>query len=436
MASRSPLRFQKKTFSTSSLYFKNTQVPVVADFDKSNAPDKGISVWRSLFIGNELNERIESTRTSGYVTWLFMVAFLEGFNWKNAARWSPDFDNSSSPYNPFLMYAVASMTWILVVIIQLTWRKAMAVWFGLDITNFVDICSLSNVSIFMMDEPYHGYYIHGKTPAGKGDSCDTEMKFSLDEESRGLLPKRGLTPENPARGDIQCFEVYLPNQFKEHIFTFYKAIAEEQASLAGDRAGGGGMGGMFGGNKNSGNNSQLGNSGNNSGNFARQSTFGASQGGMGGGGGYGGGAGFAAGPQANIKRIAMLRFQMQEFILQMVDEVVKDQNLCIKKARGRNTFPNVDMPNFHTTFYEDPTGVQWTDMMSYGSEFYGFPTGFEWQVISLEFLVFSVLWRFTFNIYISVAVAFLAGKGIIRVRAMQGEKRLTQTALIDSRFLI
>ena len=58
-------------------------VPAAQDFGKDNAPDKGISVWRSLFIGNELNERIESTRTSGYVTWLFMVAFLEGFGWKN-----------------------------------------------------------------------------------------------------------------------------------------------------------------------------------------------------------------------------------------------------------------------------------------------------------------------------------------------------------------
>jgi hypothetical protein len=42
-----------------------------------DSPDKGISVWRSLFVGNELNERINQTRTSGYVTWLLMVALVD-----------------------------------------------------------------------------------------------------------------------------------------------------------------------------------------------------------------------------------------------------------------------------------------------------------------------------------------------------------------------
>lgn len=39
------------------------------------------------FIGNELNERIAESRTSGYVTWILMAACLEGFGWKNIARY-------------------------------------------------------------------------------------------------------------------------------------------------------------------------------------------------------------------------------------------------------------------------------------------------------------------------------------------------------------
>ena len=57
-------------------------------------------------IANEMNERLACTRTSGYITWLLMALFLEGFHWKDAARWSPNPEHVDAPYNPFLMYAV------------------------------------------------------------------------------------------------------------------------------------------------------------------------------------------------------------------------------------------------------------------------------------------------------------------------------------------
>lgn len=33
----------------------------------------------------------------------------------------------------------------------------------------VDLATLANVSLVVMDEPCHGYYIHGQAPWGKAD---------------------------------------------------------------------------------------------------------------------------------------------------------------------------------------------------------------------------------------------------------------------------
>ncbi|CAD7963529.1 unnamed protein product [Amoebophrya sp. A120] len=196
-----------------------------ADFDREHAPDKGISIWRSLFVGNELSERIAATRTSGYATWILMILFLQGFNWVDSCRWS---GSEQSPFNPFLMYGVTGGTWLLSVAIQLVGRHLIAMREGLDLINFVDICSLANVSVFIMDEPHHGYYIHGRCPGGKGDCCATEMSYTLDEEARGLLPKRGLTPDHPSRGELQTFEVFTPGGFKEQLFGLYRQILAER----------------------------------------------------------------------------------------------------------------------------------------------------------------------------------------------------------------
>lgn len=32
--------------------------------------------------------------------------------------------------------------------------------------DFVDLCSIANVSIFILDDNLHGYYIHGENPFG------------------------------------------------------------------------------------------------------------------------------------------------------------------------------------------------------------------------------------------------------------------------------
>jgi len=59
------------------------------------------------------------------------------------------------------------------------------IWIPTSVQDFVDLCSISNVSIFILDETLHGYYIHGKTPGGTAEVNAEELELALEAESKG-----------------------------------------------------------------------------------------------------------------------------------------------------------------------------------------------------------------------------------------------------------
>ena len=58
-------------------------------------------------------------------------------------------------------------------------------------TNFIDLLSVSNMSVFILDSSLHGYYIHGQSPSGKADINVDELLKSLEEEGQGNVRNRG-----------------------------------------------------------------------------------------------------------------------------------------------------------------------------------------------------------------------------------------------------
>ncbi len=47
----------------------------------------------------------------------------------------------------------------------------------------MDFCSIANVSIFVMDERLHGFYMHGQNPSGKAEGNAKHLAdcFNLEE---------------------------------------------------------------------------------------------------------------------------------------------------------------------------------------------------------------------------------------------------------------
>jgi meckelin len=50
------------------------------------------------------------------------------------------------------------------------------------IQQFVDLCSLSNVSVFVLENSQFGYYIHGRSVHGHADTGLREMHENLVRE--------------------------------------------------------------------------------------------------------------------------------------------------------------------------------------------------------------------------------------------------------------
>jgi meckelin len=58
-------------------------------------------------------------------------------------------------------------------------------FFSLKFQDFMDLCSVSNISLLIMDQHFHGYYLHGQAPWVSSDLLMSELKANLDKEESG-----------------------------------------------------------------------------------------------------------------------------------------------------------------------------------------------------------------------------------------------------------
>ncbi|MEE4247263.1 MAG: hypothetical protein V2I33_17760 [Kangiellaceae bacterium] len=88
-------------------------------------------------------------------------------------------DGTDSPVNPILRFFVAGFLILGLGYFQIVSRRILSTWFPTRFSVFVDLCSISNISVFIFDELLHGYYIHGESPTGNSDGTMEELRMSL-----------------------------------------------------------------------------------------------------------------------------------------------------------------------------------------------------------------------------------------------------------------
>jgi len=368
-------------------------------------PDQGVSAWRSIFICNELNERLVSTRTYSFVTWLVMVGLLEGAGLKNGARWYPRFSGNeammTAQYNPFLQLGLSGFLWILTLFAQLLVRRAASIFIGDDLIDFIDLCSVSNVSVVLMDEPFHGYYIHGRAPSNNSDVCHTDLARALAREGKGIGFSRGLTADN-----CQTFEMFLPPElgvqgptsgvnFRRELLRIFSDVRTTDAEVAQRRP--------------------------------------------------------ARPTEADIAEMSRHRCSVQALIDSFVTAVVRNVDEVVRYRSSMDSFlgmpPRGGVAALRSpVFFRDqdgpsfPNGVGWSSCLAHGSEVrfmgVGMPTGFEWNMVLLEFMLFSVVWRFYGSIYLAAALGFVLNRLVLAVYGEVGKAQLAHTSIINPMFLI
>lgn len=146
---------------------------------------------------------------------------MEAEGWEGWSAQDPDFTDhmSDSWLNHYLKFSLTVIVLLVIGFIQYLMKRLFSFIIPLPMHNFIDLCSITNISVFIFDQRIHGYYIHGESTGGQADVSSMELKGYLDKESRGESRSRGLIPEYP---NLQTFEIYLPVKIRQIYEVVYK----------------------------------------------------------------------------------------------------------------------------------------------------------------------------------------------------------------------
>ena len=96
---------------------------------------------------------------------------------------------------------------------------------GTSTQNFVDLCSVLNISVLMFDETFGGYYIHGSSPYGSTEISTEKLRLALRSEEIGKGQMRGLTLDDP---DLQTYKIFVSKRLIMQYKTNYMSTVNAE----------------------------------------------------------------------------------------------------------------------------------------------------------------------------------------------------------------
>ncbi|XP_061633389.1 meckelin isoform X2 [Phyllopteryx taeniolatus] len=178
-----------------------------------------VSIWRTYFVANEWNEiqTIRKIRPTFQI--MAVLFFLEVLGFSNLALrdpW-PTLQRPPQAYTPSysltMRYGLSATLWLGIGLLQVIFFTVFYEHFVEDkIRQFVDLCSISNISVLLLPQRCFGYYIHGRSVHGHADTNMEEMNNNLRREAESLCGQRGLLPDT----DMQTFQVALSSRLRSH----------------------------------------------------------------------------------------------------------------------------------------------------------------------------------------------------------------------------
>ncbi|KAI0219967.1 Meckelin [Lamellibrachia satsuma] len=190
-----------------------------------------VSIWRTCFVANEWNE-IQTVRKINNVIQIFTVIFfLHVVGFENIASRDPhsDFtvseDEYHAPSSRILRVAVASSVYLCVALVQWLFYTLVYQRFIEDpVRQFVDLCSVTNISVFVLENSLYGYYIHGRSVHGCADTGMHEMMDNLKREEEDLCGQRGLLPGT----EQQTFQISIPRTLRSQFDRILQPMSAPQ----------------------------------------------------------------------------------------------------------------------------------------------------------------------------------------------------------------
>lgn len=184
------------------------------DWEPSRKDNNSVSVWRTILVANEWNEMQSIRRTNIHLTLFFLGFFLLGLKLENNATQQPDLNNlQDGRLNVVLRFANTSWFWFVMSLSQLLWKYFIYERYITEPKEqiFIDMCTIAKISLIVLDEPYHGYYLHCRSPHQYADGNMAELVSMLHKEEVGLTVDRTL---DGAPSDVQSYEIFLTGDWR------------------------------------------------------------------------------------------------------------------------------------------------------------------------------------------------------------------------------
>lgn len=192
-----------------------------------------VSVWRTIFMANEWNELQRLRRYDVDLVMLLLATILVAADVQYVATPTPNFrDLTVGPLNIVLRFFNTSFWFLVIAYGQVLWRFLVQDRYITEppTHSFVDLCTMAKVSVFVLDEEYHGYYLHCRSQHEFADCSMLEVSRQLRQEAEGLTTDRGL-PGCPAKG-LQTFEIYVTGEWKRQYNHIYRTMMSEELQAA------------------------------------------------------------------------------------------------------------------------------------------------------------------------------------------------------------
>ncbi|XP_059473104.1 meckelin [Neocloeon triangulifer] len=359
------------------LFFMDWERPKIASLP---TPSNPVSIWRTYLVANEWNE-IQATRRTSVAFQLLATTFL--LQIIGIEHWAtPDPDLHTSVQRNFgegkslaLRFAVGLLVYIVVYAAQWIFITG---FFERYVSNcvqqFIDLCSVANISVFIMSHENYGYYLHGRSAHGSADTDMQTLGEQLKREQEDLCAHRGLVPGC----EQQTFEMAVPPKMR----AFSRRVTAPLDTSAGHRS--------------------------------RRLMSSSTKNGV--------------HWQGNADRIAQAYDTMNKFLAAFFQHAIRELDYEIKEKAFLEKLLDIELADStdKAILYADD-GSSFDRVLFHGAEFTLF--SFDLALFCCSEMIFA-------DFLLAAITTALAAKTLIVLRQIGGRNNVARKTLVDERFLI
>ena len=220
--------FWSHTLYMLSAIYKQCNIDIFfIDWEKNRGMGMGVSMWRVIMISQEWNKLQAARRTNIEINIVVLVFIM--LTLIKTHPFELDFPHNEN-FKAITHIILSIWIWTCSTGLQLLWRNLVVERYCSEsVTNhFIDYSSITKISTLIMDEAYHGFYIHCRSSYEFADCTNEELHGYMDKESRGIYAHRGLDDPAAPR-DCQAFVLMATAIFRRQI---NKAIHAPQSHAA------------------------------------------------------------------------------------------------------------------------------------------------------------------------------------------------------------